>query len=86
MDVGLRELKQNLSEFLHRAERGEVIRVTERGVPMAQLGPLPGVGRLNQGIADGWIRAPQRPGPLQPFTRVRAEARVLDVLDEDRGT
>ena len=85
MDVGLRALKQNLSEYLHRAERGEVIRVTERGVPMAQLGPLPSVGRLNQGIDEGWIRAPQRPGPLLAFSRVRAESRVLDVLEDDRG-
>jgi prevent-host-death family protein len=86
MDVGLRELKQNLSEYLHRAERGEVIRVTDRGAPIAQLGPLPGVGRLNQGIEEGWIRAPQRPGALQPFTRLRADARVVDVLRDDRGT
>lgn len=86
MDVGLRELKQNLSEYLHRAERGEVIRVTERGVPMAQLGPLPGVGRLNQGIEEGWIRAPQRAGSLQPFARSGGQARVLDVLDDDRGS
>lgn len=85
MDVGLRELKQNLSEFLHRAERGEVIRVTERGVPMAQLGPLPGAGRLAQGIKEGWIRPPSTPGPLQPFNPVRADISVMTAVDEDRG-
>ena len=85
MDVGLRELKQNLSEYLHRAERGEVIRVTERGVPMAQLGPLPGLGRLAQGIEEGWIRPARKPGPLQPFAGAASDVRVLDVLDEDRG-
>ena len=85
MDVGLRELKQNLSEYLHRAERGEVIRVTERGVPMAQLGPLPGMGRLAQGIEEGWIRPPKTPGPLQPFVGVASEMSVMAALDEDRG-
>lgn len=85
MDVGLRELKQNLSAYLHRAERGEVIRVTERGVPMAQLGPLPGMGRMAQGIEEGWIRPPTKPGPLQPFNPYRSDVTVMSALDEDRG-
>ena len=85
MDVGLRELKQNLSEYLHRAERGEIIRVTERGVPMAQLGPLPGSGRLAQGIKEGWIRPPKRTGPLQPFAGLASDVSVMEALDEDRG-
>ena len=41
-DVGVRELKQRLSEYLDRAERGEVLRVTDRGRPKAVLGPLLG--------------------------------------------
>jgi prevent-host-death family protein len=85
MDVGLRDLKQNLSEFLHRAERGETIRVTDRGTAIAQLGPLPGLGRLAQGIEQGWVRAPTRPGPLLPFARVHAERTIGSVIDEDRG-
>jgi prevent-host-death family protein len=31
MDVGIRELKQHLSEYVDRVERGEVIRITDRG-------------------------------------------------------
>ncbi len=31
MHMGVRELKQRLSEYLDRAERGEIIRVTDRG-------------------------------------------------------
>ena len=85
MDVGLRELKLNLSEYLHRAERGEVIRVTERGVPMAQLGPLPGAGRLAQGVAEGWIQPPRKPGRLRPFNPSRSDVSVIATLDDDRG-
>ena len=44
-DVGIRELKQRLSEYLDRAEGGEVLRVTDRGRPKAQLGPVPGRAR-----------------------------------------
>jgi prevent-host-death family protein len=83
-DVGIRELKQRLSEYLDRAERGEVLRVTDRGRPKAILGPVPGRARLEDGIRDGWIR-PGSGSPLAPVNRARATRRVLDVLAEDRG-
>ncbi len=37
--VGVRELRQNLSVYLRRVESGEVFEVTERGRPVATLGP-----------------------------------------------
>jgi len=83
MDVGVRDLKQRLSEFLDRAERGEVIRVTDRGRPKALLVPLPGRGRLEQGIAEGWVTSGTG-GPLPPVPRQRSALRTLDVLAEDR--
>src|SRR4051812_17959993 len=56
IDVGVRELKAHLSDYLDRAAGGELIRVTDGGVPKAVLGPVPGAGRVEQGIAEGWIR------------------------------
>jgi prevent-host-death family protein len=83
-DVGIRELKQHLSEYLDRAERGEVLRVTDRGRPKAVLGPVPGRARIDDGIREGWIT--QGTGsPLGPARRSTAARRVLDVLAEDRG-
>lgn len=79
----MRELKQHLSEYLDLAERGEVIRVTERGRPKAMLAPLPGRFRLEEGVAEGWIR-PGSSAPLVPVRRVRGRRRVLDALAEDR--
>ena len=83
-DVGIRELKQHLSEYLDRAERGEVLRVTDRGRPKAVLGPVPGRARIEDGIRDGWI-TPGMASPLGPVRRSKASRRVLDVLAEDRG-
>jgi prevent-host-death family protein len=83
-DVGVRELKQRLSEYLDRAERGELLRVTDRGRPKALLGPLPGRARVEQGTAEGWIRAGSGAG-LRPVPRVKSTGRVLDALAEDRG-
>jgi prevent-host-death family protein len=39
--VGVRELRQYLSRYLRRVERGETLEVTERGKPVALLVPLP---------------------------------------------
>jgi prevent-host-death family protein len=38
--VGVRELRQNLSRYLRRVERGERLEVTEHGRPVAVLAPL----------------------------------------------
>ena len=84
MDVGVRELKQRLSAYLDRAERGEIIRVTERGRPKAMLGPLPGRFRLDEGITEGWITAGSGDS-LGRVERARSPRRVVDVLTADRG-
>jgi prevent-host-death family protein len=39
--IGVRELRQNASRYLERVKKGESIEVTERGVPIAVLGPIP---------------------------------------------
>jgi prevent-host-death family protein len=83
-DVGVRELKQRLSEYLDRAERGELVRVTERGRPKALLGPLPGRARVEEGVAEGWITRGSG-ATLGAVRRWKARRRVLDVLGEDRG-
>lgn len=83
-DVGIRELKQRLSEYLDRAERGEVLRVTDRGRPKAVLGPVPGRARVEDGIRAGWI-SPGSGSSLGPVGRWRSSQRVLRVLAEDRG-
>ena len=83
-EVGIRELKQHLSEYLDRAERGEVVQVTHRGRPKAMLGPVPGRARIEEGIRTGWI-TPGNGSPLGPVHRAKASRRVLDVLSEDRG-
>jgi prevent-host-death family protein len=84
MDVGVRELKQHLSEYLDRAARGEVIRVTDRGQPKAIIGPVPGAGRLAAGLDEGWIRPAENDDPA-PVRRARAPRRIAHVLEEDRN-
>ncbi len=84
MEVGVRELKAKLSEFIGRAAKGEMVVVTDRGRPVAQLGPLAGHSAVERGIEEGWVEPPKRAG-LGPAKRYRADQSSLDVLDEDRG-
>ena len=83
-DVGVRELKQRLSEYLDRAERGELLLVTERGRPKALLGPLPGRARVKEGVAEGWITPGSETG-LGVIRRWESPRKVLDALAEDRA-
>lgn len=85
MDVGVRELKARLSEYLERASRGELIRVTDRGVPKAVLGPMPGRLRREEGVAEGWIRPSDGRPPAREVPRVQPRIRSEAALAEDRG-
>lgn len=88
--IGIRELRQNASEYVRRAERGETIEVTDRGHPVAQLGPLPEAGSLvDQLVAAGKMTAPighvidlGPPPPPTPGDRTLTE--ILDETREDR--
>ncbi len=46
MRVPQRELRNNVSEVLRRAERGERLTITVNGRPVAELGPLTHEHRL----------------------------------------
>ncbi|MEI6403679.1 MAG: type II toxin-antitoxin system prevent-host-death family antitoxin [Actinomycetota bacterium] len=58
-EIGIRALKQNASAVVARVAAGEVIVVTDRGRPVAQLSPLPS-GRLSTLHATGQARPPKR--------------------------
>lgn len=85
MEVGIRELKAHLSELVERASQGEVIRVTDRGRPKAMLVALPGRARLEEGLAEGWIRPPSAEAAERSPRRHQASRSSADVVDEDRG-
>jgi prevent-host-death family protein len=85
MDVGVRRLKQHLSDYLEKAARGAIIRITDRGKPKAVMGPLPGALNLERGVAERWIS----PGPAtgsspRPARRHAASTSSAQVLREDR--
>lgn len=87
--VGITELRQRASELIRRVEAGESIEITDRGRPVAVLGPLP-VDPLEQVRAAGDLEASEgdisdlpeplavRPGaelPSEALARLRRNER-----------
>ncbi|MCY7301036.1 MAG: type II toxin-antitoxin system prevent-host-death family antitoxin [Ilumatobacteraceae bacterium] len=84
MNVGVRELKQHLSEYLDRAAAGEPIQVTERGVPKVQIVPVPGAGVMAIGVEQGWLRPALKSDGFTPGRRAVGRRRIADALADDR--
>lgn len=84
-EIGVRELKQTLSETLRAVGRGEQIRVTLRGRPIADVVPagIAGDDRLRELVAAGRVVPPSRSRPARAprLATVRASASAL-VLSE----
>ena len=66
--VGVRELRQNLSVYLDRVKAGESLTVTERGAEVARLVPVPAGGpTIDRLVAEGRARPALRgPADLRP--------------------
>jgi antitoxin (DNA-binding transcriptional repressor) of toxin-antitoxin stability system len=91
--VGVKVLKNKLSEYVRLAESGETVLVTDRDRVVAELGP-PRPGRapvlsdalLAEAVREGWITAPlvvaEGPPPRQPVATWDELARELAA---DRG-
>ena len=87
MEVGIRELKSRLSEYVARVAAGETITVTDRGQARAMLVPIPGEERVAQGIREGWItrRSARKPGAARPQDPSAGTPRSEEIIAEDRG-
>ena len=91
-EIGIRELKANLSSVIRQVENGEQVRVTVRGRPVADLVPARAPQRYSEAmrklIAEGKVTPASRPLPLPKakprFTGKSATAIVLAERDEGR--
>jgi prevent-host-death family protein len=88
--VGVRELRQNLSIYLDRVKQGQVLTVTEHGLDVALLRPLPPstdfVSRL---VAEGRAKRPTRsldalPRPLNKKMKKPLSQRILEMRNDER--
>lgn len=90
--VGLKTLKNKLSEFVRIASRGETVLVTDRDRVVAEIvppreerSPLLADAQLADAVRRGWLRPPILPPavpPREPVAKLRA---LLNELAEDRA-
>jgi prevent-host-death family protein len=87
MEVGVSELRANLSAWLDRARQGEEVVVTERGLPVARLVGVDSAAKLERLTAEGVIGRPLRGNrPLASATPRRlARGSVADLVSHQRG-
>jgi prevent-host-death family protein len=84
--VGVAELRQNLSKYLRRVERGERLLVTDRNRPVAELGPPPSTGaELDRLIVEGRVSRPKRRGLPEPLELEGDPYALSRALGEIRG-
>ena len=93
--VGVRELKNRLSEYLRQAKSGEAVLVTDRGQVVAELTP-PGHGATDASVPAGLLALARRnlvaigaPAdrdlyPALPRARRRKHS-AAQLLREERG-
>jgi prevent-host-death family protein len=82
--VGVRELRQNLSVYLRRVQRGETLTVTERRRTVAVLAPAArGEDAVERLIAEGRAVPSRRPVTRLPKAlRLRSSPSLRETLDE----
>lgn len=90
VEVGVRELRENLSHWLDRAAAGEDVVVTERGTPRVRLSAAAGYDELERMISEGRARAPRQtaqPADERPLPRLAGDGPTLAdiVVAQRRG-
>ena len=94
--VGVRELKNRLSEYIRDVRSGESVLVTDRGEVVAELSP-PGQGSVDADVPPALLALARRglatlgaPGDAALYPalprRGRRKVTAAQLLDEERGS
>lgn len=85
-EVGIRALKQNASKVVARARAGESITITDRGRPVAVLGPIK-MSRIDLLIEAGLATPPSRyiRNLPPPVARAAGQSPLSEIIEEDRA-
>ena len=83
--LGIRELRDTLTQTIRRVRNGESIEITHDGKPVARIVPYQD-DRRAQLIAEGKLRPALRPlYPLPKAVPVTGPMTASEALEDDRG-
>lgn len=86
-EIGVRELKTTLSQTLRAVARGQQVRVTLRGRPLADIVPAStstNDDRLRQLVAQGRLVAPARERPTRTPRPVKSDRSASGLVLAER--
>jgi prevent-host-death family protein len=84
-EIGIRELKNGLSRYLKRVQKGEAVVVTDHGRPVARIVPIGPPSHLDALTAEG--RLTWSGQPFNPPTKAPRPGRgplISDYIGEER--
>jgi len=87
LNVGVRELKTHLSEYLREVQKGKTIVITDHGKPVGRLIPttLSREDRIEAMRRAGIITwNGKKPPAMTPVAKLHGPGAVADLLIEDR--
>jgi prevent-host-death family protein len=84
--MGIRELRDTLTQTIRRVRNGESIEITHDGEPVAVLSPHR-PDHIAQLIAEGKLHPPRRPRtyPIPPPLKQTGPISASEALADDRG-
>jgi prevent-host-death family protein len=85
VEVGVRELKNNLSRYLARVGQGDEVVVTDRGRAVAKISPIGTERTIDRLIAQGVVTRSPSTKRAAPARRVRAKRAVSPLVSDQRG-
>lgn len=85
IEVGVRDLRNNLSRVLAGVREGDEVIVTDHGKPVARILQIDApTDRLAELAARGLVRPPTATGSGLPVRRVEAKGSVSDLVADQR--
>jgi prevent-host-death family protein len=84
VEVGIRELRADLSRWIKRVQAGEDVLVTDRGTPVARIVPMDGQRKIDRLIAAGIVAPAPKPWHGPPPRPIMAKGTVSDLVADQR--
>lgn len=83
-EVGVRQLRDNLSRYLKQVRNGAEVTVTDHGRAVARIVPLDQPRLLDQLIAEGLVTPAGRSKRSRPKRRIQAPEPVSPLVGDQR--
>lgn len=85
MEVGVRQLRDQLHRWLEKVRKGQEVVITERGKPVARLIGVSSAAPIERLITAGVITRAHRPRRAdRTHRRVKTEASVSELVGQQR--